>query len=550
MTTVDLAPGASVTVVAVLGQAASEESCAQLVDRYRHVDRDALRSEVARQWDRILEAGQIRTPDRSVDVRMNRWLLYQTVSCRLWGRAGFYQAGGAFGFRDQLQDSLALIATAPTLVSEHLLLCASRQFEAGDVQHWWHPPSGRGVRTRCVDDRVWLPFVVLRYLAVTADEAILDEEVPFLVARPLQQTEPDAHFEPTISARKVSLYEHCALALEASSGTGPHGLPLMGGGDWNDGMNRVGHLGNGESTWMAWLLCAALPAFSDLAVRRGDNSRAIRWRTLASRIAAATESEAWDGAWYRRGYFDDGTPLGSANRPECRIDSLAQSWAVLSGAADPARAMTAMAAVGEYLVRPADDLVLLFTPPFDTSEPDPGYIRGYVPGLRENGGQYTHAAVWYLMAEARLGHARNVSEILDMINPVRRAATRRKALVYRVEPYVVAADVGSEAPNAQRGGWTWYTGAAGWLYQALLEDVLGLRFRATTLAISPAIPPQWPRANVRYRASGYDYAVAIERAGTGNALREIRVDGTVIEGTVVSLSSDGKRHDVQIVVGV
>ena len=547
LTTVDLSPLGSITVTLILGQAADVESCRTLIGRYRGADMDDVHRQVQARWQEVLGAVQIQTPDRSMDLLANRWLLYQVLSGRFRGRAGFYQAGGAFGFRDQLQDCLALLHAAPQLAREHLLLAARHQFGEGDVQHWWHPPSGKGVRTNFVDDRVWLPFVVSRYITATGDHQILDQTVPFVDGPGLEPGAEAAYFQPGTSENVASLYEHCARALDRSLATGTHGLPLFGGGDWNDGMNRVGHLGKGESTWMAWFLCTVLPPFAEFARAHGDLLRAESWLTHSAVIRSAAEAHAWDGAWYRRGYFDDGSPLGSAANLECRIDSVAQSWSVLSGAADPVRARAAMDSVSEYLIRPADDLLLLLTPPFDRTSPDPGYIQGYVPGLRENGGQYTHAAVWCLMAEAQLGRRNVVGKMFDMVNPIRRSATRRLATVYRVEPYVVAADINSEPPNAGRGGWTWYTGAAGWLYQAILESMLGVSFRATTLTIHPTIPPAWSGFQVEYRARGYDYTVTIENRGNGTTLESVEVDGVATDQPI-SLVRDGKPHAVRVVL--
>ncbi|HXS31979.1 MAG TPA: protein ndvB, partial [Steroidobacteraceae bacterium] len=419
---------------------------------YREARPEALLEEVAKRWSRLLGTVRISTPDRALDLLFNHWLLYQTISCRLWGRAAFYQCGGAYGFRDQLQDVMALTLSGPAYARAHILRAAARQYTEGDAQHWWHPPSGRGVRTHISDDRIWLPFVVHHYLQATQDLPILEEKVPFIEGPPLPLHQEDSHYIPEVADVTGTLYEHCARALDCSLATGAHGLPLMGGGDWNDGMNRVGHEGRGESVWLAWFLITTLRRFLPFAVARGDRARISRWNMHLAKLAAACERDGWDGAWYRRAFFDDGTPLGSQQNAECRIDSIAQSWAVLSEAADPARAGAAMNAVEQQLIRDADGTVLLFTPPFDGVSPqDPGYIRGYLPGLRENGGQYTHAAIWVLMAEAALGRSAQVGRLLRMLNPVHRSATPESMSRYRVEPYVLAADIYSGADIGQRG---------------------------------------------------------------------------------------------------
>jgi cyclic beta-1,2-glucan synthetase len=544
--TLDLEPGASQQLLCVLGQAASEELARQLVRKYREIDPEVALAQVQERWSRLLETVQIRTPDRALDLLFNRWLLYQTAGCRVWGRAAFYQAGGAFGFRDQLQDSMALTLCAPDQVRAHLLRSAARQFVEGDVQHWWHPPSGRGVRTHFSDDRVWLPFAAHHYVQITGDASVLDEMVPFIEGPPLPLEQEDAHYVPAISDVIASMYEHCARALDVSLRFGAHGLPLMGGGDWNDGMNRVGHDGRGESVWLAWFLITTLRQFLPFAQVRGDHARVQRWRDDIERLVRACEREAWDGSWYRRAYFDDGTPLGSSVNAECRIDSLAQSWAVLSGAADPARARIAMAALQEHLVRPEEGLVLLFEPPFDKAPMDPGYIKGYLPGLRENGGQFTHAAIWVLMAQASLQDDHRVAELLEMLNPVRRSATPEGARIYRVEPYVLASDVYSGGALSQRGGWTWYTGAAGWFYRAILEYVLGLRFSADTLRVVPCVPPGWNDFEVSIRLPGIDYTVQMRRGSPGEAA--LLFDGAPVAGDAVPLVRDGQRHSILLVI--
>ena len=551
-TVLELKPGQQVSVVFLLGQAAERETARSLVLRYRAAAVDALLAEVKRNWDRILNTVQVETPDRALDLMLNRWLQYQTIVCRLWARAAFYQAGGAYGFRDQLQDTMALALALPAAARAHLLRAAARQFAEGDVQHWWHPPSGRGVRTRCSDDLVWLPYAAAHYVAVTGDAAVLDEPVPFLAGPQLEAGRHDSYFTPEVSPQIGTLFEHCARALDRCLPVGAHGLPLMGGGDWNDGMNRVGHRGQGESVWLAWFLYATLQKFAALAASRGADEDAARWRAHAAGLRAAAESQAWDGAWYRRAYFDDGTPLGSAGNAECRIDSIAQSWSVLSGAAEPARARRAMAAVDEYLVRPGDDLVLLFAPPFDKTDQDPGYIKGYLPGVRENGGQYTHAAAWCVMARAQLGDGERAAELFAMLNPVHRAASRAGVHAYKVEPYVVAADIYAEPPHARRGGWTWYTGAAGWMYRAGIESMLGMTKRGDVLHVDPCIPPHWPGFRIRYRHGAADYEISVENPrGVARGVARIELDGVALEFPAqgFALRDDGRAHRVRVVLG-
>ena len=491
--TIELSPGEAVEVVFLLGEAKDEDAARDLVGRYRAADLDAVESEVERQWDDILGSVVVKTPDRSMDIMLNGWLLYQTLSCRVWARSGFYQASGAYGFRDQLQDGMALAATRPRLTREHLMRAAARQFVEGDVQHWWLPHSGQGVRTRISDDRPWLAYAVAHYVQATGDFGILDEKVPFLEGQTLKPGEHDSLFNPTVSDQRATVFEHCALALDASLALGAHGLPLIGTGDWNDGMNRVGENGAGESVWLGWFLHAALTAFIPIAETRQEIGRAAAWRAHAAALAASVEDEAWDGHWYRRAFFDDGEPLGASANEECRIDSIAQSWAVISGAAARDRAAKAMSAVERELIRRDEGLALLFAPPFDKSAPDPGYIKGYPPGIRENGGQYTHAALWSVMAFAALGEGDKAADLFSLLNPINHARSRSDVLRYKVEPYVVAADIYASAPHIGRGGWTWYTGSAGWMQRAGIESILGLTIRGAALHLDPCIPKTWPR---------------------------------------------------------
>lgn len=547
---VEMDPGQETEVTFLMGEALDTAEAQRLVERFR----DPIRVEQALQetrtsWDRLLETIQVETPDLAVNFLLNRWLLYQALSCRIWGRSAFYQSGGAVGFRDQLQDCLALVYAAPEIARQQILAAASRQFVEGDVQHWWHPQSGAGVRTRISDDLLWLPYATAQYVRVTGDVGILDEAVPFIEGQALAQGDPEAYSVPTISLEAHSLLEHCRRAIAKGLTTGPHGLPLIGTGDWNDGLNRVGAAGRGESVWLAWFLVDVLGGFAELLEGRGQGEEARECRAQAERMVAAVEEHGWDGEWYRRAYFDDGTPLGSRENEEARIDSLPQSWAAISGAADPARTERALRAVEEQLVRSADGLVLLFTPPFDKSPVDPGYIKGYPPGVRENGGQYTHAALWVAMALARRGEGDRAVGILRLLNPVEHARTPEAADRYRVEPYVVAADVYSLVDHIGQGGWSWYTGSAGWMYRVWLEEVLGLKLRGNALRLDPAIPADWPGFTLRCQLRGARYELRVENPDrVGRGVAWVEVDGRRQSGQAVTLE-DGGSHVVVVRLG-
>jgi cyclic beta-1,2-glucan synthetase len=545
---IDLGPSETQTIVGLLGDADDEAAARALVRKYR--DTTAVNTAMQRVvdfWDRLLQTVVVKTPDRAFDLLVNRWLLHQCLACRVWGRSAFYQSSGAFGFRDQLQDVLALLWSAPQIARAHLLHAASRQFREGDVQHWWHEPGGEGVRTRFSDDRLWLVYATLEYIAATGDHDVLDEPAPFLEGRRLEPGEHDAYERPSISVERASLYEHCARAVSISLATGSHGLPHIGTGDWNDGMNLVGAEGRGESVWLAWFQLSILPPFTALAEQRGD-PRAAEWRAHVERLRTSAEG-AWDGAWYRRAYFDDGTPLGSAENEECRIDAIAQSWAVLSAAANPARARQAMESLDEHLVRREDGLVLLLTPPFDRMVPSPGYIRGYVPGVRENGGQYTHAALWSVLAFARLGDGTRAMELFAMLNPVNKTRGIEDVARYRAEPYVVAADVYSAAGHTGRGGWTWYTGAAGWMYRVGIEGLLGLSLRGGALHVEPCIPSSWPGYEAVIKTQQAELRITVENPErVAGGVRRIELDGAAVEGDIPLVDATG-IHVVRVVLG-
>jgi cellobiose phosphorylase len=548
---VEIDPGETAEITFLLGQADDEEKARALVDRFRDpANVEAAFQETRRWWDRLLSTIEVETPELSTNFLLNRWLLYQTLSCRVWGRSAFYQSSGAYGFRDQLQDVMALVHAAPEIARDHILRAAARQFVEGDVQHWWHPESGAGVRTRISDDFLWLPFVTAHYVRTTGDATILDQIVPFLEAKPLEAQQIESLSIPVVSRTEGTLLEHCRRAIARAATAGPHGLPLIGGGDWNDGLNRVGLGGKGESVWLAWFEICVLNDFTELLTLRELHQEAKVCRARAIQLAKTVDAQAWDGGWYRRGYLDDGTPFGSRKNSEARIDSLPQTWAAISGAGDSDRVEVALRSLQENLVREADDLILLFTPPFDKTTADVGYIKGYPPGVRENGGQYTHAATWVAMAFARQGDGDKAVRLLRMLNPVEHARDETDCERYKVEPYVMPGDVYSLAGHVGRGGWTWYTGAAAWTYRVWLEEILGFQCRGDTLTINPVIPKDWPGFRLQYRFQNTIYRIAVENPDhCSRGVTLVELDGVAVANKIVTLRDDALPHEVRVVLG-
>ncbi len=556
-TRLNVPAGGEVVVAVLLGEADAVEAIDALLYRYRQTGAaEAALVEVRDWWRRTLSATQVSTPAPEIDLMVNGWLGYQTLVCRLWARSAYYQSGGAYGFRDQLQDAAALAQTLPELLRAQLLENAAHQFVEGDVLHWWHTPASEGIRTRFADDLVWLPWLAAHYVRVTGDKALLEVRVPFVGGPVLDDGENERYFVAQRVATEATVYGHCVLALERAMTRGAHGLPLFGAGDWNDGMNRVGHEGRGESVWMAFFLHAAIGDFLPHVIARGDSALVARLRAYREAMALAANDAGWDGGWYRRGYYDNGTPLGSQASDECRIDALAQAWAVISGVAPAARQQLALDALEAHLVSTEDRLIRLLTPPFEHTPEDPGYIKGYVAGVRENGGQYTHAALWVVRALAEAGRRERAVELLRMLSPVAHTGSAADVERYKVEPYVVAADVYGVAPHVGRGGWTWYTGSAGWMLRVALESVLGLGIEAgRELILAPRVPDAWPGFELDHRRpDGTSYRISV-----GNPTRcaetvvAARLDGVplaVRDGVLrLPLAADGASHQVEVTLG-
>jgi cyclic beta-1,2-glucan synthetase len=546
---VDLPPGASEEVFFLIGEGANRAESLALIGQVQAERQvEAIWHTIQQQWDEILGNITVETPDPNMDLMLNRWLLYQTLSCRLWGRTALYQSSGAFGFRDQLQDVLALLYTRPDLVRVQILEAARHQFEAGDVLHWWNPPAGRGVRTRFSDDLLWLPYVTAEYVTATGDESILSENIPFLKGELLKPEEMERYSQYESKTETYTLYEHCRRAVEKGTAIGAHGLPLMGAGDWNDGMNRVGVNGRGESIWLGWFLHATLTRFAPLVALMKEDP--VQYLQQAENLSRALETHAWDGDWYLRAFYDDGSRLGSHENNECQIDSIAQSWAILSGAADPARSVQAMESVNRLLVRTDEQMILLFTPPFDKSARDPGYIKGYLPGVRENGGQYTHAAIWSAWAFAELGQGDRAVELFQMLNPIGHTDTPEKVARYKVEPYVIAADIYIQTSHIGMGGWTWYTGSSGWMYRLGIEAILGISRAGNLLKINPCIHQDWPGFKVDYRFGTANYKISVENPdGVNRGIRQVLLDGNPLPSSQIPLDDDGQHHTVQVLMG-
>ncbi|MTI67917.1 MAG: glycosyl transferase [Firmicutes bacterium] len=552
---VNLKPKEEKEITFMFGQCKNKENINRLVDKYRNVSICKEELEASKNnWDEMLGRISVETPDPSMDILLNYWLMYQTISCRLWAKSAFYQSGGAYGFRDQLQDAMNTIYADSKITRDQIILHCAHQFKEGDVQHWWHKSktteADKGIRTRFSDDLMWLPLALTEYIIKTGDYTILDEEVNFIESEPLKEGEDEKYNIPTVSQEKASVYNHCIRAIERALKYGEHGIPLMGSGDWNDGMNKVGNLGKGESVWLGWFICLILKRFSSIAKKVNDNERAEKYLEVVDKIRENIEENAWDGSWYKRAYFDDGTPLGSAENSECMIDSLAQSWSIISGCGSYKRTIEAMESVDKHLVKEDKGLILLFTPPFDKSSLDPGYIKGYVPGVRENGGQYTHAATWVIKANAMMKNREKAWKLYNLINPVNHTRTPIECATYKVEPYVMAADVYAVSPHDGRGGWTWYTGTAGWMYKVGLEDILGFKKVDNRIYLNPCIPSDWPEYTMKYNYNDSQYIINIKNPNKiYEGIKEIKYDKKVIDKDYIELKNDNKDHNIEVILG-
>lgn len=551
-TYITLQPNESKEIVFLFGMGAHLNEVNELTNKYREIQkaREAL-WDVKKFWKGKLETVQVNTPITSMDLMMDGWLQYQVISCRLWARSGFYQSGGAFGFRDQLQDCLSIAHIWPEIARSQILIHAQHQFTEGDVQHWWHDPLGKGTRTRFSDDLLWLPYVTAEYIRITGDHQILKTELTFLQEEALKEFEDEKYGMPAVSIDSSSLFEHCVRAIEKAMKFGEHNLPLMGSGDWNDGMNTVGNKGSGESVWLGWFLCSVLEMFAPICMEMGEEEKAEKYTVLRKMLGEALEEHAWDGSWYRRAYFDNGLPLGSIQNSECKIDAIAQAWAVLSGAGNPQRAVQAMNSLEDYLVQREDGLIKLLTPPFDEGDLEPGYIKGYVPGVRENGGQYTHAAAWVIIAFAKLGEGDKAWELFELVNPINHSRNYQEYSRYKVEPYVMAADVYAVYPHTGRGGWTWYTGSAGWIYRAGLEYILGFQKNGDTIIMDPCIPKKWAEYTITYQYLDTQYVIKVKNPeGLNKGVKMISEDGKATEANMIKLANDGKLHAIEVFIGL
>ncbi|NLE25401.1 MAG: hypothetical protein GX625_08675 [Clostridiaceae bacterium] len=544
---VALKPGEEKTIIFGMGQSDNPDEVNTIRQKYRDVKKaDYELARIKNYWDSLLGAIRVETHNRAIDILLNGWLTYQSISCRLNARAAFYQCGGAYGFRDQLQDGLSLLFIDPNLLKEQIIMSAGRQFEEGDVQHWWHPPNGAGVRTKISDDLLWLPYTVAAYVKYTDDFSILDEKVNYIKGPLLEEGQHEVMFTPEISEISDNVYEHCKKAI-LRTGFGIHGLPLMGGGDWNDGMNEVGINGTGESIWLGWFLYKVAKDFLPLCFHRGDNEFAAKLEQMMADIRSSAEEHAWDGEWYIRAYYDDYEKLGSKECDECKIDSISQSWSIISGAASKERAIKALNSAWQHLIVEEEGISLLLAPPFNKTLKNPGYIKGYYPGIRENGGQYTHGAAWLAIAAAIVKDKNKAYSLFNMLNPILSTANKKDALQYGKEPYVMTADIWYNKHYVGRGGWSWYTGSAGWMYQGLLNWFLGIRKEGGQLVIDPSVPIGFGEYKVYYRYKSTEYTIKIaEENGSQRFEREIVLDGAGIKGNRINLIDDGKNHEVGV----